>query len=99
MNRSSHHFGGKIHDGFVGLPKLVDEAGPEVGTVLQIVENQRNVRGVLAKEIRGEIGWLRSPRLRAPPEIPFPKQLDLRVLVPEVRYLRVLVGVSPLRNN
>jgi hypothetical protein len=47
-------------------------------------------------EFREKIGRLWSPGLRVTSEVPFPKKLDLRVFVPEIRHLWILIGVLAL---
>src|SRR5271165_3477947 len=65
-------------------------------SVLKIIQDQCDISGVLAQELRWEVRWLRSPRLSVAPEIPFAEELDLIVLIPEVRHFRILIGVFAL---
>jgi hypothetical protein len=67
--------------------------------MFQIVENERNVRGIFAEEVRRKVGRLRSPRLGVTTEVPFTKELDLGVFTPEIRHLWVLIRVLALGQN
>ena len=67
--------------------------------MFQIIENERNVCGIFAEEVRRKVGRLRSPRLGVTTEVPFAKELDLGVFAPEVCHLRVLIRVFALGQN
>lgn len=57
--------------------------------MLEIIEDQCDIGGILAQVLRQEVGWLRSPGLGVTPEIPFAEEPGLSVFVPQVRQLRV----------